>query len=96
MEGENRRDQEHGPPFADAKRIWFMGDPHGDFRRLTRLACELKPAAMIFLGDLELPGPLEEVMYPMLRSKVIVRGIHGNPDADSEDLWRRFSGPFDA
>ena len=79
----------------NAERIWFVGDPHGDFRRVTRLAYERKPAAVVFLGDLELPGPLEEVMYPMLRSKIIVRGIHGNHDADDEDLWRRIAdGPL--
>lgn len=77
------------------ERIWFVGDPHGDFRRVTRLACERKPAAVIFLGDLELPGPLEEVMDPVLRTGVIVRGIHGNHDADNEDFWRRISsGPL--
>lgn len=79
----------------NAARIWFVGDPHGDFRRVIRLACERRPAAVIFLGDLELPGPLEEVMYPMLHSKIIVRGIHGNHDADHEDLWRRIdNGPL--
>lgn len=79
----------------DLERIWFVGDPHGDFRRAVRLASERKPAAVIFLGDLELPGPLEEVMYPMLRSKIIVRGIHGNHDADDDELWRRISdGPL--
>lgn len=63
----------------NAARIWFVGDPHGDFRRVNRLACERRPAAVIFLGDLELPRPLAEAMYPMLHSKIIVRGIHGNP-----------------
>lgn len=79
----------------NAAYIWFVGDPHGDFRRVNRLACERRPAAVIFLGDLELPRSLEEVTYPMLHSKIIVRGIHGNHDADHEDLWRRIdNGPL--
>ena len=75
--------------------IWFVGDPHGDFRQVLRLAAERRPGAVIFLGDLELPAPLEEVFDPMLRQGIIVRGIHGNHDADTEELWRRISeGPL--
>jgi hypothetical protein len=75
--------------------IWFVGDPHGEFRHVIRLAAERKPDAVIFLGDLELPGPLEEVFDPMYRQGIIVRGIHGNHDADREELWRRIAdGPL--
>src|SRR5438270_521746 len=84
-------------PMSDPA-IWFVGDPHGDFRRILRLAADRKPDALIVLGDLELPAPLEEVFYPILRSgKTIVRGIHGNHDCDEGDLWRRLSdGPLGA
>jgi len=71
--------------------IWFAGDPHGDFRQLTRYALKAKPDAVVILGDLELPAPLEEVFYPLLRAGIIVRGIHGNHDADDEGLWRRIA-----
>jgi Icc-related predicted phosphoesterase len=75
--------------------IWFVGDPHGEFRQVLRLAAERRPGAVIFLGDLELPAPLEEVFDPMLRQGIVVRGIHGNHDADTDELWRRISeGPL--
>lgn len=79
---------------ADTK-LWIVGDPHGDFRRVIALALERKPAAVVFLGDLELPAPAEEVFYPLVRTGIAVRFIHGNHDADDPDLWRRLAdGPL--
>lgn len=71
------------------KTIWFMGDPHGDFRRVRHLALERKPDLIVFLGDLELPAPYEEVFLPLIRTGTLLRAVHGNHDADDEDLWRR-------
>ena len=45
-------------------RIWFAGDPHGEFRHVVRLALRHRPDAVIFLGDLELSAPLSTVMKP--------------------------------
>ena len=74
----------------EAHQVWFQGDPHGDFRRVVRLALERKPKLIVFLGDLELPAPFEEVFYPVIKyGKTALRAVHGNHDADDEDLWRR-------
>ncbi len=73
-----------------------MGDPHGDFGRVRDLAIQRRPAAIVFLGDLELPAPFEEVFDPILRAKKTrLFAIHGNHDADESDLWSRMhDGPL--
>jgi Icc-related predicted phosphoesterase len=90
MKGERANE----PPMSSPD-IWFCGDPHGDFRQVLRLAADRRPDAVIFLGDLELPAPLEEVMDPMLQAGIVVRGIHGNHDVDTPELWHRIAeGPL--
>lgn len=79
----------------DITRLWFVGDIHGDARRVTALALERKPAAVVLLGDLELPAPAEEFFGPLLQAGITVRLVPGNHDADQPDLWRRISdGPL--
>ena len=72
-------------------RIWFAGDPHGEFRHVVRLALRHRPDAVIFLGDLELSAPLSTVMKPLVHVGVAVHGIHGNHDCDSAALWSRLA-----
>lgn len=74
-----------------APRIWFAGDPHGEFRRVVRLALRHRPDALIFLGDLELGRPLSTVMRPLVEAGVAVHGIHGNHDADTEFCWENLA-----
>ena len=84
----NHLDQER----ADAlRRIWFVGDVHGEIKYLTRAlqATELRPAWIVFAGDIEINIPLREWLSPVRAVGEHVRFafIHGNHDADSHDHW---------
>jgi Icc-related predicted phosphoesterase len=76
------------------RRIWFLGDVHGEFRHIVRClaAAPVKPAWLVFLGDLDLEvRPLRDWVEP-LRSAypgVQVAFIHGNHDADTHGHWER-------
>lgn len=67
--------------------MWFVGDPHGELRPVTRLAVKRRPIAVIFLGDLQLPVPLEQAARPFTDVGVPVFFIHGNHDADGLQWW---------
>lgn len=70
--------------------ILICGDPHGEFRHIVRAALELKPAAVILLGDLQPKRPLHEELGPILG---VTWFIHGNHDTDSE---ADFANVFDS
>jgi predicted phosphodiesterase len=72
--------------------IMFGGDPHGDFRPLVKAAVELRPAAVVVLGDMELSRPLDEEMGPVLAAGVPVFWISGNHDSDREEWLLNCSG----
>lgn len=78
---------------ADAlRRIWFVGDVHGEFKHLAQalLAAELRPAWVVFVGDIDVAHkPLREILEPVQRFDQDIRFafIHGNHDADSHDHW---------
>lgn len=60
--------------------ILFCGDPHGDFRALTRVALERPDALFVLLGDLQPRRPLHEELAS-IRERVWF--VHGNHDTDS-------------
>lgn len=63
--------------------IVFYGDPHGDYRELRGIAAE-RPKAVVFLGDMDLESPLEDVVEPLTNAGVETYFIHGNHDTDRE------------
>jgi len=63
--------------------ILFCGDPHGRFEHIIDAVHEHRPAAIVLLGDLQAPKPLEQVLAPIL-DKTEVWFIHGNHDTDSD------------
>lgn len=63
--------------------ILFFGDVHGDVRHVLSTVVKHRPAAVIFLGDIEAAEPLEHVLAPVL-ALTEVWFIHGNHDSDSE------------
>lgn len=70
--------------------IFFAGDCHGRFEHVIE-ACEAYgPKALILLGDMESPAPLDQVLAPIL-PLTQVWWIPGNHDTDSENphdnLW---------
>lgn len=66
--------------------IWFLGDVHGQFDHLPGLVAgaAVKPAALVFLGDLDCPAPYAECVAGIESQGVTTWFIPGNHDTDSE------------
>jgi hypothetical protein len=64
-------------------KIFFCGDPHGCFDHVIDAVQQHRPSAVVFLGDLTPPQPLEVVLLPIL-DLTEVWFIHGNHDTDNE------------
>jgi len=71
-------------------KIFFLGDIHGQFDHVLKAVDRHRPDAIIFLGDIEAPFPLLELLAPIL-DKTIVRYIHGNHDTDNDRYYRYLS-----
>ena len=71
--------------------IWFAGDIHGRFSHvwaaLDRIPMAERPAAIIFLGDLEPQRPLRKEFQPFLDAGTEPWFIHGNHDTDRAEIW---------
>lgn len=65
--------------------ILFFGDLHGKFGHVERAVAEHHPAAIILLGDIEAPKPLDVVLAKVL-DKTEIWYIHGNHDSDRPEL----------
>lgn len=68
--------------------IFFCGDPHGSFDYINAAVREHHPDAVVILGDLQLPAPVEEVLAETL-SLTQVWWIPGNHDTDTEEFYDR-------
>lgn len=66
--------------------IWFAGDCHGEFAHILDAAIQRTPDAIVFLGDLDCPAPLQDVLRD-LSARIEVAYIPGNHDSDSESNW---------
>jgi predicted phosphodiesterase len=66
--------------------VLFCGDPHGKFDHIVRTAQELHASAVILLGDME---PQRSLNDELGRIADRVWLIHGNHDADSDELYER-------
>jgi predicted phosphodiesterase len=77
------------------RRLWFLGDVHGEFRHIGRALGNAKalgrlPGWLIFLGDLEIDTrSLREILAPLHLAlpSLKVGFIHGNHDADTHENW---------
>ncbi len=69
-------------------KIFFCGDPHGKFDYINVAVREHRPDAIIILGDLQLPGPIEEVLGEAI-SLTEVWWIPGNHDSDTDEYFDR-------
>jgi predicted phosphodiesterase len=65
------------------KRIFFCGDVHGNFPFVVQAVLVHRPAAVIFLGDLQAQRPLEQELKEIL-GLTEIWFIPGNHDTDSE------------
>lgn len=71
--------------------IWFLGDVHGQFDHVLRMVKTHRPAAVIFLGDLECGLPLDIILRPIL-DLTEIWFIHGNHDSDRSSFWHNLHG----
>ena len=76
------------------RRLWFLGDVHGEFRHIVRClaAAPVRPAWLVFLGDLDLElRPFRDWVDALQSAHpgVQVAFIHGNHDADTHGHWQR-------
>ena len=60
--------------------ILMFGDVHGSFKHVLPVVNKHKPAAIIFLGDLEAERPLEQELAEVMKLTDIYF-IHGNHDS---------------
>lgn len=65
------------------RRIFFAGDTHGDFGHVIKAVQKYRPAAVVFLGDLQPTRPLDQELEQILHL-VEIWWIHGNHDTDSD------------
>lgn len=66
--------------------IYMLGDVHGDISHLLPALERERPAAVIFLGDIESPCPFHEFVRD-ISALTEVWWIPGNHDTDSEDNY---------
>lgn len=62
--------------------IFFCGDVHGNFKHVIEAVRRYRPAAIVFLGDLQPLRPLEQELQKIL-DLTEIWWIHGNHDTDS-------------
>ncbi len=65
-------------------KIFFCGDNHGNFRHIVQAVEEHRPDAIVLLGDIQAPRPLEVELAPIIR-KTEIHFIYGNHDTDSPE-----------
>ena len=75
---------------AESRLILLCGDPHSQFGQILRAAQDLKPMAVILLGDLQALRPLHEELEAI---RYRTWFIHGNHDTASESA---FEAVFDS
>lgn len=72
--------------------VLYCGDPHGHFRHILEACDRCNAEAVILLGDMEPQQPLELELGSLKERGIPVWYIHGNHDADSDELWERVWG----
>lgn len=74
--------------------ILICGDPHGSYQHINAAAHEMRPDAVILLGDLELPAPATDV-FKSISDLTEIRWIPGNHDSDCVEYFDNlFSNEF--
>jgi len=91
-------DQQHAEAL---RRIWFVGDVHGEFKYLARSleSAQLQPSWIVFVGDIDINlKPFKEYLEPISRWDPAIRiaFIPGNHDADSYGHWEMLHDAGDA
>jgi len=80
-------------PKAEPK-IFFCGDPHGKFDHINAAVKAYRPDAIVLLGDMQPPAPIETLLAETL-ALTEVWWIPGNHDTDTEEYYDRlWKGPL--
>ena len=75
-------------------KIFFCGDPHGEFEYINKTVEKYRPDAIVILGDLQPPEDLDKLLARTLELTQ-VWWIPGNHDTDSEEYYDRlWHGPI--
>ncbi len=69
-------------------KIFFCGDPHGEFGFINEAVERYHPDAVVILGDLQPQDDIEKVLGPAL-ALTQVWWIPGNHDTDTEECYDR-------
>ena len=85
----------------ELRRIWFVGDVHGEFKYLaqTLLQAQVRPRWIVFVGDIDIfHKPFREILEPLRRfdPHLGIAFIHGNHDADTHQHWEMLHDAGDA
>lgn len=71
--------------------IWLCGDPHGQYDHVLKAIDSTpesgRPAAVIFLGDLDPEESLSRIFKPFIDAGIEPWFIHGNHEASRVDSW---------
>ena len=88
---QNGQSNKQGKP---QPKIFFCGDPHGEFDYINKTVEKYRPDAIVILGDLQPPDDLETLLAPTL-AITQVWWIPGNHDTDCEEYYDRlWHGPI--
>ena len=74
--------------------LWLLGDVHSHFDHIEQAIdkASARPAAVLFLGDIEAPIPFEDCIEGILKRGVEVYWIRGNHDTDTDENWNNLQG----
>lgn len=71
---------------SSANDILFFGDTHGGFAHCLTVVEQVRPRAIVFLGDLQAGEPLHDILHDVMKLTE-VWWIPGNHDTDSELIY---------
>lgn len=72
-------------------KVFFCGDPHGEFGPLIEVVQQHRPEAVVIAGDIQAKRPLDQELASIL-PLTDVWWIHGNHDTDSDEDYDNLFG----
>ncbi|MFX4324672.1 metallophosphoesterase, partial [Acinetobacter baumannii] len=71
----------------ESRTLLLLGDVHGRFDHVLHEALSRRPAGVVFLGDIEPPRSMRELIAPLAEEGIQVWWIRGNHDTESVTTW---------
>jgi len=72
--------------------ILYCRDPHGRFQHIIDASGRSRASAVILLGDMEPQRRLDRELAAVTDREIPIWYMHGNHDADSDELWTHVWG----